>query len=131
MTPILFYDNECKSCTKYAQIADKLSGHRLKTIGLYTDEADELRNSTRYWAEMSWFAIDGQAYGGRKGLLRLLRYIIFEGNGEITKNDYRIKECKTDCMTVKGVWFRSMSILTMSNVIQFKPGFSTKGESSP
>lgn len=118
MTPILYYDNLCTSCTNYAKIADSLSGHKLKTIGLYTDEADDFRQSTKYWSEMSWFVTDEYAYGGRAGLLRILHYIIFKRNGEKTQNKYNTNECNTDCMTIKGVWFRSMSILTRSERIE-------------
>ena len=115
--PILVYDNKCISCTKYAKLAVKLMDNRVKTIGLYTPESFELR--AKYpvlrevdWFEMSWFLIDGKAYGGRSGLIRMIKYILFERIGCKQTNEFQMEECKIDCMTIKGVWFRSMSILT-------------------
>lgn len=115
-SPILFYDNYCTSCTKFAQIADNLSGHRIVTIGLYSDEADEFRSSTRYWSEMSWFVIGNWYHGGRAGLFRMIKYLLLERSGNKVHNKYDLNECKTDCMTIKGVWFRSMSILTQYKI---------------
>lgn len=115
--PILVYDNKCISCTKYAKLAVKLMNNKVKAIGLYTEDSFQLR--AKYpvlrevdWFEMSWFLINGKAHGGRAGLIRMLKYILFERNGLRQINQFKTEECNTDCMTIKGVWFRSMSILT-------------------
>lgn len=131
-TPILVYDNNCISCTKYARIAVKLMGERVKAIGLYTEDSFQLR--AKYpvlrdidWFEMSWFMIDGKAYGGRAGLIRMIKYILSDKQSDKQVNQFNIEECKTDCMTIKGVWFRSMSILTRSNNIQIEHGVNQDG----
>ena len=65
--------------------------------------------------EMSWFIIDGHAYGGRAGLFRLIRYILLEKKKDsFPKNEFNLTECNNDCKTVKGVFLRSYSIVTMS-----------------
>lgn len=127
-TPTLVYDNKCISCTKYAKLAVKLMDDRVKAIGLYTEDSLQLRAKypilrTMPWFEMSWFLIDGKAYGGRAGLIRMIKYILGEKELVVKEtNQFNTEECKTDCMTIKGVWFRSMSILTMSNKIQIEHG---------
>jgi hypothetical protein len=63
--------------------------------------------------EMSWFVIDGYAYGGRAALLRLIRYMLLEKKkGTLQKNEFLLTECNTDCKTVKGIFRRSPSIIT-------------------
>jgi len=63
--------------------------------------------------EMSWFIIDGHAYGGRAGLFRLIRYIIFDQkNGLFQKNEFNFIGCSSDCKTMKGLFLRSYSIIT-------------------
>ncbi len=87
-------------------------------VGHYTPLGKEIKKQlfpTDYEGlEMSWFIIDGYANGGRAGLLRLIRYILFERKkGKYPKNEFSLTECTTDCKTVKGVLFRSSSIVTM------------------
>lgn len=122
-SPILIFDNKCISCTKYAKLAVKLMDDRVRTIGLYTEDSFLLR--AKYpslrevnWFEMSWFLIDGRAHGGRAGLIRMIKYILFERNGSKQVNQFKIEECNTDCMTIKVVWFRSMSILTQQKKVE-------------
>lgn len=67
---------------------------------------------------MSWFVTKNNAYGGRKGLEHILRYLFLESKEDgFEKNIFDVSKCNTDCYTVKGVLFRSCSILTMSKVI--------------
>ena len=69
--------------------------------------------------EMSWFIIDKHAYGGRAGFFRLIRFILLEKKkGQIQKNEFNFTECSSDCKTVKGVFLRSYSIITMYKKIQ-------------
>ena len=70
---------------------------------------------------MSWFVTDNHAYGGRKGLEQILRYILQKTKEEgFEKNQFDFSKCDTDCNSVKGVLFRSCSILTRSKVIPIK-----------
>jgi|SRR2546425_2980075 len=115
--PILIYDNLCYSCTKFARIANNLVNGKCLIVGHYTPIGKEIKKQLfpkdYDGLEMFWFIIDGYAHGGRAGLLRLIRYILFEGKkGEYPKNGFNLAECNTDCKTVKGVFLRSSSIVT-------------------
>lgn len=115
--PILIYDNLCYSCTRFAKIANKLVGGKCTIIGHYTSIGKEIKNQLfpkdYDGLEMFWFIIDGYAHGGRAGLHRLIRYILFEREkGKYPKNEFHLAECTTDCKTVKGVFLRSSSIIT-------------------
>ena len=123
--PIVIYDNLCKSCTTYAKYVDKIAKGRITMVGHYTQEGENLKTeifSDNYKGlEMSWFVTDDHAYGGRKGLEHILNYLLFSSKEEgFEKNHFNSSECTTDCYTVKGVLFRSCSILTMSKVIAIK-----------
>lgn len=115
--PILIYDNLCYSCTKFARIANNLVERKCTVVGHYTTIGKEIKKQLfpkdYDGLEMFWFIIDGYAYGGRAGLIRLIRYILFEGKkGVYPKNEFHLAECTTDCKTVKGVFLRSHSIIT-------------------
>lgn len=117
MYPILIYDDLCYSCTKFARIANNLVQGKCMIVGHYTTTGMEIKKQLfpkdYDGLEMFWFVINGYAYGGRAGLVRLIRYILFEGKrGEFTKNEFHLSECTTDCKTAKGVFLRSHSIIT-------------------
>jgi hypothetical protein len=117
--PILIYDNLCYSCTRYAQIVNSLVRNKCLIVGHYTTLGKEIKKQLfpkgYDGLEMSWFIIDGYAYGGRSMLLHLTRYMLLEQkNGIFPKNEFLLTECNTDCKTVKGVFFRSLSIITKS-----------------
>lgn len=67
--------------------------------------------------EMSWFVTEKKAYGGRKGLIKLLKYVLSIRKDKKQVNKFDLNECTTDCRTVKGVMIRSCSILTKGKVI--------------
>lgn len=92
--------------------------NRCMIVGHYTPLGEEIKKQhfpNGYdGLEMSWLIIDGHAYGGRAGLTRLIRYILWEKKkGQIQKNEFNFTECSSDCNTVKGVFLRSFSIITM------------------
>ena len=94
-------------------------------VGHYTKDGENLKSEIfpdgYKGLEMSWFITDDHAYGGRKGLEHILMYLLFSSKEEgFEKNHFDSSECTTDCYTVKGVLFRSCSILTMSKVIPIK-----------
>jgi hypothetical protein len=125
MFPILIYDNLCTSCTTYAKYIDKLTGGKIKMIGHYTPEGKTFKSKifpVGYdGTEMSWFVNEKYAYGGRKGLVKLIQFMLnpFK-KGEKYLNGFNLNECTTDCRTVKGVMIRSCSILTQGEVIEIK-----------
>jgi hypothetical protein len=115
--PILIYDNLCYSCTRCAKIVNSLVKNKCLIIGHYTPLGIEIKKQhfpkDYDGLEMSWFIIDGHAYGGRAGLFRLIRYIIVgQKKGIFPKNEFNLTECRSDCKTVKGVFLRSYSIIT-------------------
>jgi hypothetical protein len=115
--PILIYDNLCYSCTKFARLADNLVQGKCVIVGHYSTVGKEIKKQLfpkgYDGLEMFWFIINGYAYGGRAGLLRLIQYILFEKKkGEYPHNEFCLTECTTDCKTVKGVFLRSHSIIT-------------------
>ena len=116
--PILIYDNLCYSCTRYAKIVNDLIKNQCLIVGHYTPLGKEIKKQLfpkdYEGLEMSWFIIDGYAHGGRAGLFRLVRYMLFDRKkGAYPKNEFSLTECTTDCKTVKGVFLRSCSIVTM------------------
>ena len=116
--PILIYDNLCYSCTKSVKMVNGLIQNKCLIVGHYTPLGKEIKKhlfpKDYDGLEMSWFLIDGYAYGGRAALFRLIRYILLEPKKDsFPKNEFNLKECSTDCKTVKGVFLRSYSIVTM------------------
>jgi hypothetical protein len=116
--PILIYDNLCYSCTRYARIVNKLVQNKCLIVGHYTLLGKEIKKQLfpkdYDGLEMSWFIIDENAYGGRAGLFRLMRYILFERKkGSHLKNEFNLTECGMDCKTAKGTLLRSYNIITM------------------
>lgn len=116
MTPTLIYDNLCYSCTRYAMIIDKILKGRIRIIGHYTSEGKQFKRQIfpegYEGLSMSWFVSDTNAFGGRAGLIELIKYIVFKKKCEVQSNNFTLTECTSDCKTVKGVMFRSFSILT-------------------
>ncbi len=91
-------------------------------LGHYTARGKEFKESIfpeNYdGTEMSWFVTEKKAYGGRKGLQQIIKYTFSIKRGEYTKNTFDLKECTTECNTVKGVMFRSCSVLSNSKIIE-------------
>lgn len=121
--PVLIYDNLCKSCTNFAKIANFLLGGKVTIIGHYTQHGKEFKKSIfpqNYdGTEMSWFIDENKAYGGRKALHQLIKYMFSAKTENFPTNSFDLKECTNDCNTVKGVIFRSCSILTSSKIIEY------------
>ena len=123
--PIIIYDNLCKSCTSYAKYVDKILRGKITMIGHYTKEGEKIKSEifpdNYKGLEMSWFVTENHAYGGRKGLEHILRYMLKKTKREgFKKNQFDFSKCDTGCSSVKGVLFRSGSILTRSKVIPIK-----------
>jgi len=124
--PVLIYDNLCTSCTSYAKKINFLMKGKITMIGHYTPQGKEFKNNIfpegYEGLEMSWFVTESCAYGGRAGLIQLIRYILFsKKNSKAISNQFDLESCTTDCKTVKGVFIRSGSIMTHSKKIIIQP----------
>ena len=122
MMPILIYDNHCTSCTNYAKMVNFLIKGRIVMVGHYTPQGKELKKkilSEGYEGlEMSWFVNGGYAYGGRAGLIQLIKYALFSKKTSVsTQNQFDLELCTIDCKTVKGAFIRSCSIVAHSKKI--------------
>jgi predicted DCC family thiol-disulfide oxidoreductase YuxK len=120
--PILIYDNLCTSCTNYAKMVNSLVKEQIIMIGHYTSQGKQLKKNIfpegYDGLEMSWFVTEKCAYGGRAGLIQLIRYILFSKKTRtIVPNQFDMELCTTDCKTVKGVFIRSCSIMSHSKKI--------------
>ena len=123
MFPILIYDNLCTSCTAYAKYIDKIIPHKITMLGHYTKEGKEFKKiffpNGYEGLDMSWFVTENMAYGGRKGLIQLIKYILNPFKKvNYSRNEFNLNQCTTDCRTVKGVMIRSCSILTQGKVME-------------
>jgi len=124
--PVLIYDDICSSCTEYAKMVNKTTKGKITIIGHYSQlgkEFKELIFPEGYdGLEMSWFVTETQAFGGRAGLLKLLKYVISlpftKQNKEFPENIFDLTQCTTDCRTAKGVAMRSCSIMTNSKILK-------------
>lgn len=120
--PVLIYDNLCTSCTNFARIINYLVGGRIIMLGHYTVQGKEFKEiifpENYDGTEMSWFVTEKKAYGGRKGVQQLIKYLFSVKHGKYPKNVFMLNECNTDCNTLKGVMFRSCSVLSNSKTIE-------------
>ena len=122
--PVLIYDDLCTSCTNFAKIINRILGGKITMLGHYTARGKEFKETVfpeNYEGiEMSWFVTKKKAYGGRKGLQQLIKYVLSIKHGEYPKNTFDLNECITDCYTVKGVMLRSCSVLSNSKIIEYQ-----------
>lgn len=119
--PVLIYDNLCTSCTNFAKITNMLLRGKITMLGHYTQKGKEFKKiifPENYDSTgMSWFVTEKKAYGGRKVLFQLIKYLFSPKHYSYKPNIFDLNECTTDCQTVKGVMFRSFSILSNSKII--------------
>lgn len=78
--PIMIYDNFCYSCTKLANLSHKLSRGRIYLIGHYTKEGMQIKSKAFPKGfdpnSMFWLINHRGAFGGRSGLLPLVREVV-------------------------------------------------------
>ncbi len=77
--PVLLYDNDCGICSRFARIAETTSKRWVETVGLFTSRGamikSEFFSPSDRPDEMFWLLLGDTAYGGRSGLLPLVREI--------------------------------------------------------
>ena len=78
--PILLYDNDCGICSRFAQLARRTSKGWIETVGLFTEKGARIKSvffRPKDGAdEMFWLLLGDTGYGGRSGLLPLVREIV-------------------------------------------------------
>lgn len=78
--PILLYDNDCGVCSRFASIAEKTSKGWVEPVGLFTERGSRIKSiffgSDDRPDEMFWLLLGDTGYGGRRGLLPLVREIV-------------------------------------------------------
>ena len=78
--PILLYDNDCGICSRFARIAERTSKGWIDTVGLFTRRG--LRIKSNFFTpgdrpdDNFWLLVGDVGYGGRSGLLPLVREIV-------------------------------------------------------
>ena len=121
--PVLIYDDYCASCTNFAKITNRMFRGKITILGHYTQEGRELKQKIfpkNYdGTEMSWFVTENKAYGGRKVLIQLLKYLFSTKRERYQPNKFDLTRCTTDCNKIKGVIIRSCSILSNSKIIEY------------
>lgn len=123
--PVLIYDDMCTSCTTYAKWVNRLVNGKITMMGHYSETGRKFKKEIfpqgYEGLEMSWFVTENTAYGGSKGLRKLLGYIFsknkLKNKQNFQENQFDSSKCVLDCTTVQGVMFRSLSILTKSKTI--------------
>ncbi len=128
--PVLIYDDLCSSCTEFAKMVDKMTRGKITIIGHYSPLGKSFKETIfpegYKGLEMSWFVTPTEAFGGRAGLVRLVKYAISlpfaifsrDTTHPYPKNNFDLTQCSTDCRTAKGVAMRSCSILTNTKTIK-------------
>lgn len=120
IVPIVIYDNQCYLCVKFAKFVNFLARGRLRIVGHYTELGRKLRENILDSSalEMFWFIDENTAYGGRAGLLPLIKAII---NANESSKNHTIQESRElSCKNTKAVFLRSASLLTNSKKIKIK-----------
>ena len=121
--PILIYDDRCGSCTQFAKFTNFILRGKITMIGHYSPQGVKLKQAIfpeNYdGTDMSWFLTKKKAYGGRRVLALLFRYMFSRKHGQYPANRFDETECSNDCNSVKGVMLRSCSILSNSKIIEY------------
>lgn len=119
--PVLIYDNRCLSCTDYARIVNRILSGKITMIGHYTERGMELKRSIfpegYDGLEMSWFVTESKAYGGSRGLWRLIKYALSARRGEFAENVFDQNACTAECVSIRGMASRTRSIIVDGAVI--------------
>ena len=91
-------------------------------IGHYTEKGMEFKRKIfpeGYGGlEMSWFVTESKAYGGSRGLWRLIRYALSAKRGDFAENTFDQSTCSTECSSIREMASRTRSIIVDSAVIR-------------
>lgn len=117
--PTVVFDNQCYLCVKFAKIVDFFSRGKMKMVGHYTKEGENIREKIldESALEMFWFIDGKRAYGGRSALLPMIK-TIFSSKSRKFLTDKINEQCSQDCKSVKAVFVRSTSLISNSKIIK-------------
>ncbi|WP_428326359.1 hypothetical protein [Nitrosopumilus sp.] len=117
--PIVVFDNQCYLCVKFAKVVDFFARGKMKMIGHYTKEGENIREKilNESALEMFWFIDQKKAYGGRSALLPLVKTILLNKSKKFPKVETD-NQCTQDCKSVKAVFLRSASLISKSGIIK-------------
>jgi hypothetical protein len=78
--PVLLFDNDCGVCSRFARLVRKGSRDWVEVVGLSTSRGFRIK-SEFFEAkdnpdEMFWLLIGDMGFGGRSGLLPLVREVV-------------------------------------------------------
>lgn len=116
--PIVLFDNQCYLCMKFANIVDFFARGKITMVGHYSEFGEKIRKNIldESALEMFWFINQKRAYGGRAGLLPLIKSILSKKTKKSSMSKIN-DQCQQDCKTVKAVFVRSASLITRSKII--------------
>ncbi len=119
--PIVLYDDRCYLCIKFARIAVTLGRRRLTIVGHYSPLGASIREKLldQSALEMFWLIDKDAAYGGRAGLGRLIKELLFPRAKKRASED-AADACNAGCKTAKAVFVRSGSIMSKSRKIPLR-----------
>ncbi len=103
---ILLYDNRCRVCISFAKNIRRLSRGGIIIIGHYSKEGEIFNNLLPEARSMFWIIINNNAYGGRSGLIPLLKEICKRIFSKSYRSDDEVYECNDRCS-----WRNVISVL--------------------
>ena len=117
--PIMLYDDKCYLCTKFARIINFLASDKVMIIGHYSQMGEEIRNKILDDSalEMFWLIDKTTAYGGRAGILPLIKSMVSSKKKRDNQFEFE-SSCIQECKNVKSVFIRSASLLSSSKKIE-------------
>jgi len=125
-SPMLFYDNYCRLCYRFAKAIWRLSRGRIAAVGMYSKQAMWLRSliDPRIYSSVSWFIVPGRdlVYGGRASVIPIIKEILagLVKGGSIAFTDPIPTTCSEiiPCSGVKGFIYRTIHIIIKSHKIR-------------
>lgn len=118
ITPAVLYDDRCRLCARFAGAVGRLGGSRILLVGHYSPLGERIRRSLlgSDALDMFWFIDPSTAYGGRAGLLPLIRAILSARAKKFGAPSVE-ERCDAGCKDAGAVFVRSASLLTNSRRI--------------
>ncbi len=120
--PLLLYDNSCSICKRFAMLASSISRGWIIIIGHYSEMGEEFSKHLGSNAkDMFWIITDGMAYGGRYGLIPLIKEII---RGIFNKRALANSIGEYQCLSSCSLFSRIKSIISKGKKIKMELSYS-------
>jgi len=116
--PLIVFDDQCYLCGQFIKIVNFFARDKITIIGHYSDFGKKIRDEIldESALEMFWFIEKEVAYGGRAGLLPLIKAIISNKSKKSPITKINI-DCQQECKNIKAVFLRSFSLISNSKKI--------------